>query len=292
MIARDEKTALPVRYGCAALGVRQRRGLSTAAPITFPPTAESTPGTSAAWSRARSSPAALKDKKNTAIFIGGGNMAEGEAVLGRRAQEILRQVPRLRDVRLQRLQHHGRGCRGVAGARPLARGQARRRARRLGPGRAARRGAAGPRGRRRGDHRPQARGRASGLRCDPCALRHRGAGRRGADQRRTRRRHRGRADRARHRRRRHHACWKRGNGRTAPRWNWWPMPTRRRRRASKAWARAIAASSSTARFCSGRWASARSSWRCIAPALRACSSKTISLLDAEEIYAIAKTMVG
>src|SRR6202051_213924 len=70
-------------------------------------------------------------------------------------------------------------------------------------------------------------------------------------------------------------CWMKVNGAIAPLWSWWPMPMRRRRPESKAWARAIAAYPSTARYSSGRWASARSSWRCIAPALRGCSLRTM-----------------
>ncbi len=89
----------------------------------------------------------------------------------RRSDQILRQISRLGDVRLQRLEHHGRGGGGVARSRPLARRQARRGARRHRSRRPARCGVARARRRDRGDHRPQARGRASGLRFDQGALR-------------------------------------------------------------------------------------------------------------------------
>ena len=49
-----------------------------------------TPRTSAVWSKAPFLPARPKDKKNTAIFIGGGNMAGGRGGAGRGSQEILR----------------------------------------------------------------------------------------------------------------------------------------------------------------------------------------------------------
>ncbi len=54
----------------------------TAAPTTSRPTAGSTPRTSRGLVEGAIFTRGLKDKKNTAIFIGGGNMAEGEAVLG------------------------------------------------------------------------------------------------------------------------------------------------------------------------------------------------------------------
>ena len=112
---------------------------------------------------------------------------------------------------------------------------------------------------------------------------------RSADQCRARRGHRGRAHRARHRRRRHHAARGgavagqphagTGGGRQCI------AAGRHRRRG--AWP--IAAPQATARSCSARWASARSSSRCIAPASRRLFEQNDLLLDAEEIYALAKT---
>ena len=102
---------------------------------------------SAAWSRARSSPAAPRTRRTRPSSSAAATWPQGEAVLGGRAGKILRQVSRLGHVRLQRLEHHGRRRGRVAGARPLARGQARRGARRHRARRPARRGAAGARGR-------------------------------------------------------------------------------------------------------------------------------------------------
>ena len=54
------------------------------------------------------------DLAATAIFIGGSNVAAGEAVLRRGEENVLRAVPGLGSVRRQRCQHDGgRGGRGV-----------------------------------------------------------------------------------------------------------------------------------------------------------------------------------
>ena len=90
-----------------------------------------------------------KDKKNTAIFIGGGNMPEGETLLAAvRAKFFANfRVSVMFDCNGSNTTRLVGG--GMAGARPLARGQARGGARRIGPGRAARGRAAGARRRLR-----------------------------------------------------------------------------------------------------------------------------------------------
>ena len=92
-----------------------------------------------------------KEKQSTAIFVGGGDMAKGEAVLDGGEEALLRPVPRLGDARFERLEHHGGGRRGAARQGDEAQGQEGRGARRHRPGRHARRGVARP-GRRRGHH--------------------------------------------------------------------------------------------------------------------------------------------
>ena len=155
-----------------------------------------------------------KDKKNTAIFIGGGNMAEGQALLGAVRAKFFAQISRLGHVRLQWLEHHGRGGGGLARARPIA-----PRASAPWCSRAPVRSASG---RRRCSSSEGATVAITGrklevvqaaMRLHQVALRIRGAADRRRDQRRARRGRRGRAHRARHRRRRNHACWRRGNGR-------------------------------------------------------------------------------
>ncbi len=66
-----------------------------------------------------------KEKSCTALFVGGGNMQAGEAVLDAGEEEVLRELPRVGDAGQQRLEHH-RGCR----RRPAREGRLRSRARR------------------------------------------------------------------------------------------------------------------------------------------------------------------
>ena len=118
-----------------------------------------------------------KDKQSTAIFVGGGDMPKGEAVLAAVKKQLLRPVPRLGHARLQRLQHHGRRRRGAARQGEEAQGQEGRRARRHRPGRHARRGLPRPGRRRRHHHlahqghgpirRPRRSSRASASRSRP-----------------------------------------------------------------------------------------------------------------------------
>ncbi len=55
-----------------------------------------------------------KDKQNTAIFVGGGDMGKGEALFEAVKKKLLRAVPRLHHARFQRLEHDGGGRRGAA----------------------------------------------------------------------------------------------------------------------------------------------------------------------------------
>ncbi len=63
-----------------------------------------------------------KDKQNTAIFVGGGDMRKGEASARGGEEALLRAVPRLGHAQFQRLEHDGSRRRGVAGQsrKPLA----------------------------------------------------------------------------------------------------------------------------------------------------------------------------
>ena len=79
-----------------------------------------TPETFAIWCTAASSRAVPKDLRNTAIFVGGTDMAAGERLLGRRAQGVLRSDARVGDARLERLEHHGGGRGRQGGRRPPA----------------------------------------------------------------------------------------------------------------------------------------------------------------------------
>ena len=56
-----------------------------------------------------------KDLHNTAIFIGGTDMAAGERLLAAVQQDVLRPDARVGDARLERLEHHGRRGGGAHG---------------------------------------------------------------------------------------------------------------------------------------------------------------------------------
>ena len=66
----------------------------------------------------------------------------------------------------------------------------------------------------------------------------------------------------------------RASGRSIPPWNWWRMRMHRHLPASRGWPWPIAAPRATARYCSARWGSERSSSRCTGPALPGCSIRT------------------
>ena len=211
----------------------------------------------------------------------------------RRAEEVLRQVSRLDYVRLQRFEHHGRGCGGLACTRPQS----------LRGKRAVVLAGTGPVGQRAAALLASegATVAITGRKLEAVQTAPRPSSRASASMSRLAPR---RPTRIARRPSRaptscsppappESPCSNRGNGRRIRRLelvadaNASPPAgiegvahgRSRHRRA-------------TARSCSARWDSARSSSRCTAPASRGCSSRTTCVLDAEEIYALAKTMVG
>ena len=92
-----------------------------------------------------------KDKQNTAIFVGGGDMTKGEALFEAVQKKFFGPFRVSDHARFQRLQHHRRGRRGAARQGQDAQGQEGRGAGRHRAGRHARGGLFRP-GRRRCDH--------------------------------------------------------------------------------------------------------------------------------------------
>ena len=85
------------------------------------------------------------DLKNTAVFIGGTDVAAGEKLLAKARRVLLRADARLGDARLERREHHGGRGRALRAKARAARGPDGDRAGGDRLGRPARRAAAGPR---------------------------------------------------------------------------------------------------------------------------------------------------